>query len=261
MTCRYDSDAATYVTDDGDECRRDEYGDPTRHCTARRTCSQHVGPRELTCARCVGRTRTDIAQIVERAALMLPEAMVVGVNSEAAMLAGPATDVEAWSWHKVAAKQGRIWHVSLVEDDDEHHPATVLGVWARMLAEDYGIDLPMLDVNASAAFLTRVLHRVAQDDEQDFPLMARELRKCRAHLESVLRDSLAPERGAPCPDCKDDGHVVRLTREYGHWCDSGTCERLHYVTDEADRWVCPRNPAHAWDMDAYERWITERRGA
>jgi hypothetical protein len=262
MTCRWDSDTGEYVTPEGDPCRRDEYGDPTKHCSARRTCSQHVGPHEQTCARCLARTRADITQIVQRAALMLPEAIHTGVDSEAANLAGPAADVEAWSWHKIAAKQGRIWHVSLDEEDDDWHAFTVLTRWAWMISNSYGSETPdVWTVSNAADYLTRVLHRVAQDDDQDFAQMARELRKCRARLESVLRDSLSPERGAPCPTCKDDGHVVRLNREYGHYCDSPTCDRINYTTDEADRWVCPRNPVHTWDVDAYERWITERQGA
>lgn len=102
--CKWDGDAGQYLAD-GEPCKRDDYGDPTRHCTARRTCSQHIGEGELTCARCVGRTRQDVRQIVERASLMLPEAMVTGVDSESAFLAGPAANPEAWMWHQVARKQ------------------------------------------------------------------------------------------------------------------------------------------------------------
>lgn len=258
-TCRFDRDAGTYLTPDGDECKRDEYGDPTHHCTARRTCSQHVGWAELTCARCLGRTRQDIRQIVDLAGLMLPEAIEVGVDSEAANLAGPAADPEAWSWRKVAAKQGGSWHLSLVEDDDDWHPYTVLGRWALMLAEDYGDELAThLTVDRSAGYLDRVLGKVAQDEHQDFPLLAREIRKCRAHLEAVLRDSRQPERGAPCPDCKTDGRFVRLVREYGHWCEDPECCREHVRDDSEDVWKCPRHPTHKWTHKRYTDWIEER---
>lgn len=261
MTCKWDQDAETYLID-GERCRIDEYGDPTNHCTARRTCSQHVGWGELTCARCIGRVRMDIRQIVQRSAELPPEAVEVGVNSEAANLSGPAADVEAWSWHKVSAKQGRIWHVSLVEDDDDRHPETVLTRWAQMLTEDYGIERPdRWTLTNAAALLDRILGRVAQDDGQDFPLLRDEVRKCRSHLESVLHDSLQPERGAPCPECKPDGHVIRLAREYGHYCFEDDCTQQHYDTDEADRWVCPRNPQHAWTVREYENWVEERTSA
>jgi hypothetical protein len=260
VTCKWDSEAQDYLTPDGDKCRHDEYGDPTKHCTARRTCSMHVGPEELTCARCVGRTRMDLRQIAQRSTELLDEAIEVGVNSEAANLAGPATDAEAWSWHKVSAKQGRIWHVSLVEDDDEHHPVTVTAVWCRMLAEDYGLDCPDLsNLAGNVAYLERLLGRVAQDPEQDFPLMAREIRKCRAHLESVLRDSLSPERGAPCPTCAKVGVFVRLAREYSHWCTDEECTQpFHSTTDDFDVWICPRNKDHWWNPQGYADMLEER---
>lgn len=258
--CRYDRDTATYLTDDGEECRRDEYGDPTRHCTSRRTCSQHVGHAELTCARCLGRTRTDIRQIVNRSVELLPEAVHVGVDSEAANLAGPAADPEAWSWRKVAAKQGRAWHLSLIEDDDDWHPYTVLTRWAQMLTEDYGDERPEAwTITNAAAYLERVLGKVAQDDGQDWPLFAREIRKCRSHLEAVLRDSLAPERGAPCPTCRDAGTFVRLYREYGHWCLDPDCRRRdHFITDDGDEWRCPRNVDHVWTHERYRSFVEER---
>ena len=62
----------------------------------------------------------DLRRIPQLAALMLPVALGVGVNSEAANMAGPAADPEAWSWRKVTAKQGGPWHLSLVEDDDDN---------------------------------------------------------------------------------------------------------------------------------------------
>jgi hypothetical protein len=260
VTCRWDTEAADYLTD-GEPCRHDDYGDPTRHCTTRRTCAQHVGPNEQTCARCLGRTRTDVRQIVERAALMLPEAMITGVNSEAANLAGPAADPEAWSWRKVAAMQGRAWHLSQDEDDDDWHPQTVLTRWAWRITHEYGLpsEPDVWTIGNAAKFLDGILGKVAQDQDQDFPLLARELRKCRAHLEAVLRDSMTPERGAPCPTCSGLGTFVRLTREYAHWCTDEDCDRFHFDTDEADVWRCPRNVGHVWDLESYSRWVEERK--
>ena len=256
--CRWDREAEDYLLPDGSPCRTDAYGDPTRHCTARRTCAEHVGWGELTCARCIGRTRMDIRVIRDRSVELFPVALHAGVDSEAAMLAGPAADVEAWSWRKVAAKQGRAWHVSLMEDDDEHHPYTVLTRWEFMLRDDYDQqrDDPT-SISAAADYLERILPRLAHDDEQDFPLFARELRKCRQHLENVLQDGTQPERGAPCPDCKDEGHVVRMVREYGHWCEAEDCERIHYLDDTGDRWVCPRNRDHWRSEEDYRRWVAD----
>lgn len=256
-TCRYDREAGTYLAD-GEPCKTDEYGDPTRHCTARRSCSVHVGDDELTCPRCIGRARASIGWIVNLSALMPTEALSAGVNSEAANLAGPAADPEAWSWRKVAARQGVAWHVSLLEDDDEHHPLTVLGRWAMMLAEDWGHDLPRLDVATAAAYLDRNLSRLANDPEQDFPLFASEVRKCRTHLESVLHNSGKLDQGAPCPSCAEAGEKApRLRRQFGHWCEDPTCEKVHYADDSGDRWVCPRNREHYWDEAGYRQRVDE----
>jgi hypothetical protein len=130
-----------------------------------------------------------------------------------------------------------------------------------MLREDYEqpSDTAVSIANA-AAYIDGQLGRVAQDPEQDFALLAREVRKCRNHLERVLHTAMLKQRGAPCPDCtsEESGVGPRLVREYGHWCDDEGCERLHYLDDSADRWTCPRNRAHSWDVDAYTNWIEER---
>ena len=261
--CRYDREAEDYLTPDGSPCRHDEDGDPTHHCTARRTCPVHIGPDELTCPRCIGRTRSDLTWIVNLSALMATVALEAGVDSEAANLAGPAADPEAWSWRKVAARQGRAWHLSLVEDDDEHHPYLVLGRWDLMLREDYDqpSDKPVTIANA-ATYLARQLQRLANDDGQDFALFAREIRTCRTHLERVLSTSKRLQRGAPCYLCTDDqtGVGPRLVRRFGHWCEDEDCDRLHYDDATGDRWVCPRDPqAHWWTHEAYTDWIEERR--
>jgi hypothetical protein len=143
MTCRYDRDKREYLTPEGDPCRRDEYGDPTRHCGVRRSCGQHIGPHELTCPRCIGRTRQDIRAIADLAPLAMVEALGDGINSEAAQIAGPATDPRLWSARRIAIlshllawnAHGRIselqyWHARvLVEDDDETHPERLLTGW------------------------------------------------------------------------------------------------------------------------------------
>lgn len=262
MSCRWDRDAEDYLAEDGQPCRTDEYGDPTRHCTAKRRCAHHVGPHELTCAGCIGAARSDLRSITAMSALLMTAAINDGVDSESANLAGPAADPEAWTWRKIAARQGKAWHVSLIEDDDERHPYTVLTRWQMMLAEDWGHDLPeRLTITGAAAYLERQLPRLAQDPEQDFALFAREIRKVRSHLESVLHNDRRPDRGVPCPECTspETGVGPRLVREYGHWCLDAECCRIHAADDSLDRWVCPRNRAHAWDIEAYERWIAERR--
>ena len=186
------------------------------------------------------------------------EAVADGVDSEAAMLSAPAADYRVFSARRTINRQWLMANIpeqnleralkAYLEDDDVWHPYSVLTRWHLMIAEDYGHALvDHLSISDSAAYLDRHLPRIAQDDEQDFPLLRRELEKCRNHLAAVLRNSTTPERGAPCPDCVGSGAVdpqhVRLQREYGHWCWRADCEKVHHATDEADRWVCPRNRA------------------
>lgn len=257
--CKYDRDTKAYVRADGEPCKTDDYGDPTKHCTARASCTQHVGAGELTCARCIGRARTDLRQIDTLAALMLPQAISDGVDSEAAMLAGPAANVEAWTWRKVTARQGGAWHLSLLEDDDERHPYSVTTRWQMMLSEDWGHELPeTMTMWGAIAYLQRNLGRLAQDPEQDWPLFAREVRKVRSHMESVLHNDTKPERGAPCPECRTVGKVVRMTRKYAHWCESEDCARFHFDDESADVWVCPANRDHWFTAEAYANYLKER---
>ena len=260
-TCRWDEEARDYLTD-GEPCRRDDYGDPTRHCTARRTCSVHIGRDELTCPRCLSRTRADLRRIPVLAALMEPVAVVSGVNSEALNLAGPAADPEAWTWRKVAARQGRSWHLSLVEEDDERHAYTVLVRNAALISEDYGHEQPeQWTVTNAADYLDRQLARIANDETQDWALLATEIRKCRRHYESVASLITRPEHGAPCPICQEDGRFVRLVRQYSHWCDDAYCERIHVTDDSEDVWTCRRNREHKWTHAAYSAYLEEREGA
>lgn len=253
----------TYVQPDGEPCDLPR----SAHCTARKTCANHLGWGELTCARCLGRTRANLRHIAEISTLLDSAAGETGdVNSGAAMLAGPTTDPEAWSWRKAAARAGGPWHVSLDEDDDESDPERVLTTWAQMLSEDYGLDRPAVwDVSNAATFLERILSRVAQDEEQDFPQLSRELKRCRNHLDTEMRLRTFVERGVPCPICVAEKSAepvsVRLRREYPHWCNDETCERVHIATDELDVWVCPRNREHWWTHNDYTNRLEERKSA
>src|SRR4051812_11090213 len=269
--CRWDREQEMYLRD-GEPCKVDDYGDPTHHCTARRSCGNHIGRGELTCARCIGRVRSVIRRIVELAPLALTRAIAAGVESDAANLAGPAADPRRWSDRRIAMnahlltweRLGRITEAQYgrakgnMADDDDQHPYVVLTRWHMMFAEDYNHRLPdVMSISDSGAYLERVLHVVAQDPEQDFPLLRNETRKVLDHLEAVLQNSMKPERGAPCPECRDEGRVLRLSREYPHWCDDEDCERMHYADDSEDRWTCPRG--HSRSHEDYQRWIEERK--
>lgn len=211
---------------------------PEHHCTARERCTAHVAPTELSCGECIGKTRRDIAQIVELAALMLGEAIERGVNSEAANLAGPAADPAGWE----ATQSERRAALNTITDEDDYeaalktllaeddprHPLTCLGWWEMAVREDYGPESHQrITVASAAAYLDRMLHRLANDPAQDFALFAGEVATCRAHMEAVLHDSRQPERGAPCPNCPQP--APRLGK---HYDDEDT-------TGASDRWTCP----------------------
>jgi hypothetical protein len=269
MSCKWDRESGDYLVD-GVPCRRDEHGDPTKHCTGRKGCSSHVGPRELTCGRCMTDVRNHIRAIRDFAALMPTEALNSGVNSEAANMAGPAADTRVFSARRALDRQWLMTHIptpnleramkALLEDDDEWHPAVVLtrAHWHVSMVPDYPPPPEVFTLVDSAAYLDTHLHRIAQDDRQDFAQLRREVRRCREHLEMVLHNSSKLERGAPCPDCGADGHFVRLQRRYAHWCYDPDCCKEHYATDEADRWVCPKNHEHVWTVKAYRDYIEER---
>lgn len=254
-----------------------------RHCSARKSCTWHVAEGELTCGRCIASARRDLRWLTPLASLMPTAAEAEGVASEAANLAGPVARYDTFSARRRIAKRwieahlpAHRWEDALVllDDDDEHHPASVVTRWHMMLAEDYDHALPeRLTLAGSSGYLDRNLHRIAHDDEQDFPLLARELRKTRQHLESVLHNDSRPERGAPCYVCADAGvrPAPRLKLERGHWCTDEECQKMHYsvrfdsdteqvVPDlDGDMWVCPRNPSeHKWTEVQYRGWVEER---
>lgn len=162
-------------------------------------------------------------------------------------------------WRKVAARQGGSWHLSLIEDDDDRHPYSVLTRWQMMLSEDWGHDLPeQMSIGGAAAYLERNLGRLANDPEQDWPLFASEVRKVFSHMESVLHNDTRPDRGVPCPTCAEDGHFARLARRWAHWCEDEDCARFHHADTTDDRWVCPRNREHWWTHASYSNYLEER---
>lgn len=184
-----------------------------------------------------------------------------GVDSEPANLAGPHADYVTASWRTINAH--RAGH--LVEELDMRDPYTCLTFWERNIREDLDHDGTVLvspTVAEAAAYLDWVLTDLARMDGQADTLaeLLAATSILRGHVESALRDSRAPERGIPCPDCVADGiNAERLTRHYGHWCTNADCEQVHYLDDSGDFWRCPRDPDHEWSHDVYEKRLKERR--
>jgi hypothetical protein len=187
---------------------------------------------------------------------MLPLAMEDGENdpdrSEATYLAGPAADPRKVAERRVRLMQAidrlpesvQLKALEALPDEDPWHPYAVLGRWDMMLRESYDQPTTLkVTLSRSADYLSGLLERLAQDDDQDFAHFSREIRDCSRHLEATLDNVTRVERGAPCPDC--DKPAPRLVKVYG----------FHAAHD---RWQCSRDNTHWWSDDDYRKRIDEK---
>ena len=229
---------------------RDEQGNPLDHCTTW-GCSEHIDPAELTCPRCIARVRSDLQAIEDLTALALHAAIDGGLDTEAANLAGPAADPREIGRRRVAALRLGYDLDTLPGLDEDGHPLHVLGRWELMLREDYDqdyADLPPVTVTRARAYLAALLPKLANDREQDWPLFAREIRQCRAHLEAAVGNSHTPEQGAPCPDCSTpERKGPRLVRHWRNVDDHGHDD----LSGASDWWGCPTVEGHWWTEAEY----------
>jgi hypothetical protein len=227
--CRWNTDLGWLTVEHRGECKGAECAGckpcPKTHCAMRGSCPEHVETAAgiTTCPGCIGRTRADLSSIVDLYALIPTEAQEVGIDSEAADLAGPAATPEQ--------RAGRRAHGQVLDPDDEQHPYAVLGRWDMALRETQGPQTDLfVTVSRAADYLDGVLDGPFPhgDEFEDF---ASQVSRCRSHLEEVLTDSRRPEEGAPCPACREAGHdkPARLVKRY----------RDDDKTGAHDRWVCP----------------------
>lgn len=202
---------------------------PEAHC---RICGrEHVTVdrrgTDQTCASCLGDVRTDLADIYRHAARLLGEAIVRGINSEAAVYAGPAANPENWGRRLLLiGRNGTDKEANAFTDDnrDEPHPTWVVGTW-EMLVRDH-LEQPsdeQITLSSARDYLDGHLTRLAHDIEFGFEEMAKELRTCRGRLEDLLAEGERAETGAPCPACG----ARALVKSYGG-------------SEDDDRWTCPK---------------------
>ena len=203
---------------------------PEPHC---RVCRRvHA---DQSCAECIAVSRDELRSIAVLCDALPAEAEVRGVEGEAMMLLGPAADPEAWGHHVASAYAGRIPSYFLEDARDERHPVFVLGSWEMIYREhfeqptDLKATLPRL-----VAYLDRQLHHMAAEELIPFEDFARDIRTCRAHLESVLHAGEQRDTGAPCMRCN-----VSLVRTWGK-------------AEKADGWQCPR--CHEWSSEDQYRF-------
>lgn len=190
---------------------------------------------DQTCATCVGNVRQHVKAIGIMAAALLGEAIRLNLNSNAADLAGPTADPEAWGYRRMSALAARIDPKWLDDQVDMHHPAWVLGTWEREARlhldqlRDAGARSTLTDARD---YLDQHLTRLAQDGGFAFDELATDVRQCHDHVERVLHLEEHIDRGAPCPAC-GKAHLEKAygkTERFDHW----RCPRCNEIWSETD---------------------------
>lgn len=249
-----------------DDCRGD--------CTGCQPCERsHCGVCTYehaagVCAECMALTREALRDIARMCNALPTEVAHRGVEGEAMVLLGPAADPEEWGHVTASYRSGRLpegWIEAAHGKDcpllaneacagcagGELHPLFVLGTW-DMLWRDVleHEESGRLTIASATAYLDMQMTYMSSNEDVPFEDFARDLRGCRAHLESVLHDGEQIDQGAPCMDCR-----VPLVREWGKLAT-------------ADGWRCPR--CREWRSDADYRlnvaqvhrdeaeWLTDR---
>lgn len=196
-----------------------------------------------TCAECIAESREDLSTIALMCGALPTEVVHRGIDSEAMTLLGPAADPEAWGHLTASVRVGRLPADYIASGNGELHPATVLGTWDMCWRAELEHDDPAgrFDLATAVDYLDRQMTYMAGYADAPFEDFARDLRRCRAHLESVLHDGEQRETGAPCMECD-----VPLRRCWaGRDLPWSTSERPAHAA--SDGWACPR----------CRRWHTE----
>lgn len=195
------------------------------HCM---TCGRNHA--RVTCTDCLEAARSDLKAIWDLCASLPLEAAEKGIQSQAAMLWGPAADPEAWRNRATAAMVGRVDASYLEDCRDELHPVWILGTWEQIWRDhlDHYTE-ERLTLEAAYRYLGLQIGYMSEQIDPAFDEFARELRQCRSHLEDVLRDGIREDRGAPCVQCRT--HMVRSDE---HW-ECRPCHRR--VTDAEYRFA------------------------
>lgn len=195
-----------------------------------------------TCAECLTDTRDDLREIARMCDALPEEVEHRGVDGEAMTLLGPAADPERRGHLEASVLAGRVPADYLEHADGELHPLFVLGTWDGMWRDALEHDDPAGPVTVAGAtdYLDRTMTYMASYEHVPFEDFARDLRRCRRHMEAVLHDGEQIERGAPCLACRGPNLVLR----YGD-------------TFATDRWTCPRRDCGAEYTRAQYRGMVE----
>lgn len=189
-TCRYvASDQPRMVTGRHQDHCADDACKGCQPCTEPhcRVCGRTHAD---TCAECLNDVRSDLAEILRLSSHLPAEAIARGIDSEAANLAGPATDWEAWHHVQASIRVGRLPAGWAETTDHELHPLFVLGGWDAMVRDalDHSEPEGRVTIAEAADYVGRQLTYLAGYPDLPFEDLARDLRKCRAHIENALHD-------------------------------------------------------------------------
>jgi hypothetical protein len=153
-----------------------------------------------------------------------------GIDGEAMMLLGPSADPEARGHLEASVAAGRVSADYLADATGETHPLWVLGTWSMVWRDALEHDEAATgELGEAVDYLDRTMGYMGGFEHAPFEDFARDLRRCRTHLESVLHDGEQIDTGAPCMTCR-----VPLDRVWG-------------LDDQADGWKCPRCRATSTD--------------
>lgn len=234
LTNRHEADCADQHSDDPNGCRG------CLPCTEPHCRVCRMTHADGTCAECKAATREDLHEIARMCRSLPAEVAHRGINGEAMTLLGPVSDVEARQHVEAAYLSGRLpegWieaahgrDCPLLTNDPcvgcaggELHPLTVLLTWQMVWRDALEhSEAPDSALGTAVAYLDTQLHYMGDFDLVPFDDFARDIRRCRTHLESVLHDGEQHDAGAPCMTC----HVP--------------LERVWGKDRQTDGWRCPR---------------------
>jgi hypothetical protein len=236
MNCRYVARDSPRILPGRhtDDCPREDCSGcqpcEEQHC---RVCG--VAHHEHACPDCMDDTRETITEILRMCGTLPEEAKAKGVNSEAMNLLGPAADWEAANHVEASVLAGRLPADWIDHADHELHPLIVLGGWESVWREEFEHeDTKRQTVADAGAYLDRNLSRASSWPHVPFEDMARDLRRCRSHMEAVLHDGEQVDRGAPCLSC---GALLEKRWDVGQLGRDGwACPRCHqlHTADQYD---------------------------
>lgn len=236
--------------------RRHAFGCDDENCRGCLECTeQHCricnrAHSDGACPECLAEVRENLREIGRLCDSLPAEVEHRGVEGEAMMLLGPATNPEAWGHREASAKAGRINAAYLDDARDELHPLFVLGGWDMVYRDAFDHEeAEVMTLASTVGYLDRNLTYAATWPHVPFEDMARDLRRCVGHLERVLHDGEQVDEGVPCLTCS---RPLRRVWGDGKREDGWECQRCHEQSSEAQYRFAVKA-----DYIANAEWLTD----